>query len=138
MRRFDRARTVEFLRFCAVGGVGFLVDASVLEVAVHVFGTDPIRGRLLSFSVAVLATFELNRRWAFRSRAARPYLAAFASYLGVQGLGFACNILVYTALYLTLPPPDAVPLLCLVIASGVALGVNYAGASVFVFGRQRA
>lgn len=132
-RGANRARALQFLRFCVVGAAGFLVDAAVLLATVDLLGVDPIRARLLSFSVAVLATFELNRRWAFRNRGTKRYGAALATYLGVQGLGFACNFGIYTASYLGLPPPYDAPLLCLALASGAALVVNYVGASLLVF-----
>lgn len=133
MRDADVARLRQFLRFCAVGAVGFIVDAGVLLIGLRALGFDPIGGRLVSFSVAVLTTFELNRRWAFRDDGGRRYLAAAASYLGVQGLGFLCNLGVYSLLYLTLPPRFNAPLLCLAVASAVALMINYVGASLVVF-----
>lgn len=132
-------RFLQFARFCAVGAIGFAVDAGVLLIVLRVLGADPIWGRLVSFSVAVLTTFEFNRRWAFRS-GGRPYLPALASYLGVQGLGFACNFGLYTLLYWALPPgydASLSALFCLAAASAVALAVNYAGASLVVF-RSRA
>ena len=132
-RRLAPGRALEFLRFCAVGGTGFVIDAGALAVGTHIFGLDPIAARFLSFGVAVLATFELNRRWAFKQRAAQPYLAALSTYLGVQSVGFACNFSVYAALYFTLPLRYDAPLLCLAVASAAALAVNYAGASLVVF-----
>ncbi len=132
-RRFDASRAIQFLRFCAVGGIGFVADAGALAVATRLLGLDPITGRLLSFGIAVLVTFELNRRWAFKQRSAKPYWTALSTYLGVQGIGFACNFGIYAVLYLTLPLRYDAPLLCLAIASGAALLVNYAGASLVVF-----
>lgn len=133
-----RAHGGAFLRFAAVGAVGFLVDAGLLMAAVHALGLGPLSGRLLSFAAAVLATYELNRRWSFRHAAPRPWLAGFAAYLGVQGLGFLCNLAVYTGLLLTLPPPLDAPLLCLFVASGIAMLVNFAGARFLVFRRRAA
>lgn len=128
-----RLRALRFLRFCVVGGVGFCVDAAVLTVLIHVFDADPMWGRIGSFSIAVLATFVLNRTWAFRGSAIRGFWPDFSRYLLVQGFGFVCNFLVYAALYVVLPPPFNEPLLCLVAASGCALLINYAGASHLVF-----
>ena len=81
----------------------------------------------------MLTTFDLNRRWAFRGAGATPYWRALATYGGVQGLGFGCNVSIYTALYLALPPPFGAPMTCLVAASAAALLINYAGASRVVF-----
>jgi putative flippase GtrA len=125
----------QFLRFCGVGAAGFFADAAVLYVLVHGFGLDPIPARVLSFSVAVVLTFELNRRWAFRAPGLTPGLKAFTTYLSVQGVGFACNFAIYTALLLSLPQPFNRPFDCLVVASAAALIVNYLGAHFVVFRR---
>lgn len=128
-----RLRALRFLRFCVVGGVGFCVDAAILLTLIHLFGAGPMWGRIGSFSVAVLATFEMNRAWAFRGSATQGFWHAFSRYLVVQGFGFCCNFLIYAALYVALPSPFNDPLLCLVAASGCALLINYAGTSHLVF-----
>ena len=128
-----RAEGGRFLRFCCVGGAGFGVDALTLMLLVHAAGLDPITARIPSAAIAILTTFELNRRWAFRGAGARRYGAALLAYAGVQSLGLACNVAVYTGFYLLLPPPLGAPLVCLVAASAAALLVNYAGASRVVF-----
>lgn len=128
-----RAEGGRFLRFCCVGGAGFSVDALTLMLLIHAAGLGPIPARLLSASVAVLTTFELNRRWAFQAAGSRRYGAALLAYAGVQSLGFACNMAVYAGCTLLLPPPLGAPLVCLVAASAAALSVNYAGASRVVF-----
>ena len=133
MASLGQAEGGRFLRFCCVGGAGFCVDAAALMGLVHAAGVDPIPARLLSAVAAILTTFELNRRWAFRGVGARRYGAALAAYAGVQSLGLGCNVAVYTGCYLLLPPPLDAPLLCLVAASAAALLVNYAGASRVVF-----
>lgn len=129
----NRPGLAEFLRFCIVGAVGFMVDAGVLMLCIHVFGVDAVSGRLVSFAIAVMATFELNRRWAFQRGGHSTYFALLATYLGVQGLGFLCNLGIYTLLYVALPQPFNAPLFCLVVASAFALLVNYAGARLVVF-----
>ena len=42
-----------FPAFLVVGGVGFVVDATVLAVLVHSYGWGPYTSRLVSFAVAV-------------------------------------------------------------------------------------
>ena len=128
-----RAEGGRFLRFCCVGGAGFCVDAVALMALVHGAGVAPVPARLMSAVVAILTTFELNRRWAFRGARARRYGAALAAYAATQSLGLGCNVAVYTGCYLLLPPPLGAPLVCLVAASAAALALNYAGASRVVF-----
>ncbi len=130
-----RTEAVLFLRFCIVGAAGFVTDAGVLQLLVQAFGANPIAARLLSFSCAVVVTFELNRRWAFGTVRHDRLLTAFAAYLSVQGIGFLCNLAVYAALILGLPAPFDAPLICLAVASAVALLVKYGGARHLVFGR---
>ena len=119
-----------------VGGVGFCVDAAILQLLAGAEGMDPIVARFASFGGAVLATFELNRRWAFAGAVPQPYLNRLAAYLGVQGVGFVFNLGAYSAAYLFLPPPLNAPVLSLAYASALALLVNFAGARLVVF-RQR-
>ena len=126
----------QFLRFCAVGAVGFAVDAAVLTLVVASGSMDPIGGRLISFACAVMATFELNRRWAFRLIPPLPYITTLIAYLGVQGVGFVCNLAAYVVLYKLLPPPFNQPLLCLALASALALVVNFSGSRLMVFRRR--
>ncbi len=129
-----RASALRFLRFCCVGAAGFVTDTGVLMTLVHFGGVDPMVAKALSFAVAVLVTFELNRRWAFeRGRDVRP-LAAFTAYLAVQGVGFLCNWTVFTACIILLPKPFGSVLGAAVIASAVALVLNYLGAARLVFG----
>ena len=128
----------QFLRFCVVGGVGFCVDAAGLLLLVGAAGMNPVAARFVSFGFAVIATFELNRRWSFADAVPKSYLRSLAAYLGVQGVGFLFNLGVYSAGYLLLPAPLDAPVLCLAYASILALLVNFAGARFVVFRRRSA
>ena len=121
-----------------MGAVGFCVDAAGLLLLVGAAGMNPVAARFASFACAVLATFELNRRWAFAGATPQPYLRRLAAYLGVQGVGFVVNFGVYAAAYLLLPAPLNAPVLSLAYASILALLVNFAGARFVVFRRRSA
>ena len=123
-----------FAKFCAVGAIGFLVDAALLLFVTRSHLAGPILGRLVSFSVAVFVTFELNRRWTFQKDAApSSYGQAFLSYVAVQAVGFGSNFAVYAICLALLPAQLDYPVLCLAIASGAALTVNFFGLSALVF-----
>ncbi len=121
-----------------VGGVGFCVDAAVLQLLIAAGSMNPVTARFVSFGCAVLVTFELNRRWAFAGAVQQPYLRRLAAYLAVQGVGFIFNLGVYSAAYLLLPAPLNAPVLSLAYASALALLVNFAGARLVVFRRRSA
>ena len=129
-----RAEVTRFLRYCVVGATGFTADAAVLLALVHGLAMNPLLARAFSFSLAVVLTFALNQHWTFGGETRRGLIASFATYLGVQGLGFACNAAVYAIAILALPPPLNAPLISLAIASAIALAVNYGGARRLVFG----
>lgn len=124
-----------FLRFVFVGMAGFAVDAGVLVICLKTASFHPLTARVISFSLAVLSTFELNRRWTFRT-AKRSYLLQLSRYLSVQGVGFIFNIAIYAALYALRRSPFDSPLICLAVASGAALLINFTGAHFAVFRNQ--
>jgi putative flippase GtrA len=127
-----------FMRFCCVGGLGFTVDFTVLKTVVH-FGLDPFVGRLVSFSVAVVATWLVNRAWTFKAQGA-PGAAAlakeFAGYLAVQSIGFAGNFSVYAAMIAGIPALNGALLPPAVAGTAVGLLINYLGAKHLVFRRR--
>nr|WP_290750484.1 GtrA family protein [Henriciella sp.] len=121
----------KFLRFAAVGGVGFLVDAGTLLLLISA-GTGPFVARIVSIALAMLVTWRLNRAFTFgastgsqTSEGARYVLVA----LGVAGL----NYLIYAAILLLVPACP--PVLATGIASVLSMLVSYAGYGRFAFRR---
>jgi putative flippase GtrA len=125
-------------RFGAVGSIGFLVDAAVLNFLSLVLLVDVVAARLCSFAVAVTVTWLLNRTYVFdrgaMKRSRRPASTEFFQYLVVQGLGGALNLCVFVTLVLSFPAMRDYPTLPLAVASVVALSLNYAGSRFWVFG----
>ena len=122
-----------FWRFCLVGGLGFVADTAILLALVHGAGFGPVPAKILSFGVAIVLTFQLNRLWAFGATRHVSLGRAFATYLWVQGTGAACNLAVFGLLTARLPQTLGSLLFCAAIAAAAALLVNYLGASRFVF-----
>ena len=61
--------------FIVVGGIGFAVDAAVLTLAIRHLHASVYEARALSFTLAVLATWLLNRTFVFVTPRARGALA---------------------------------------------------------------
>jgi len=127
---------MNFLRFCVVGGAGFIAEAGALAVLTSNFSIGPFWSRWISFPIAVYLTFILNRQWSFAASARLPFLRSLLAYLGVQGVGLLCNLFVYSAAIILLPSPFNAPVIALTIAASAALLVNFAGSSRLVF-KQR-
>lgn len=127
---------IRFVRFCVVGAVGFIVDGGILALLTHELGIGPIRSRVVSFSVAVIITWAMNRRWAFRDRVQANMPRELFNYVAMQVLGLIINFSAYTGLVLYATAPFNYPLIALCIASAIALSFNFAALLKFVFPHQ--
>ncbi len=125
-----------FARFCVVGGLGFIVDFSVLKAVVGV-GMSPIGGRIVSFLVAVMATWLVNRAWTFRFHAGQQsLLKELSRYLAVQSVGFAANFGVYTSMVVGIAALQGRLLPPMIAGTAAGLFINYLGAKHLVFRRR--
>ncbi len=126
-----------FMRFCCVGGLGFVIDFTVLKTVVHL-GLNPIAARCVSFSVAVVATWLVNRAWTFKehSTPGGSLIREFAGYLAVQSVGFAANFSVYSAMVIGISALNGRLLPPAVAGTVVGLVVNYLGVKHLVFRRR--
>lgn len=128
-----------FAAFVAVGTIGFFVDAGVLTALVHYRGANPYAARVLSFAVAVIATWALNRRFTFDSDAssAKERAAEYGRYFSVQSLGAVANLAVYSICLLMWPQLISWLIVPLAFGSAVGLVINFLGSKLWVF-RSRA
>lgn len=122
------------LRFAVVGGIGFVIDATILWTGVNAFGWDPFNSRALSFSIAVLATWLLNRWMTFPDRdRARTLMGEWTRYVAAQIGGAFANLLAYSAVLMGVGYAKAFVLPALAIGAVFGLLVNYTFARLWVF-----
>jgi putative flippase GtrA len=121
-----------FARFLIAGGIGFLADAAMLTLLVHLFAMNPFVARVLSIGFALCVTWLLNRTITF-GPSIRNIAAEGARYGGV-GIGTSLvNYAVYSALIAAIP--ELPPLVALVAGSAIAMALSYLGYSRLVFDR---
>jgi putative flippase GtrA len=79
---------VQLIKFCAVGGSGYVVNLSVFALCVEVIGLHHLLGATIAFVVAVTNNFWWNRHWTFRAgqghagfQAARFFTVSVAAFL---------------------------------------------------------
>jgi putative flippase GtrA len=96
-------------------------------------GASPYFARLLSFAVAVTATWLLNRHWTFRDRKSPARGVEYMRYLTVQTSGALINLSVYSACLFFSEWMLSNPVAALAVGSGVAMVYNYLGAHHFAF-----
>ena len=89
--------------------------------------------RAISFTLAVTATWYLNRRWVFDGNARQVIGREYAAYVLVQVIGAAINLSVFIAVLELRPALAALPVIPLAIGAAAALLFNFLASSRFVF-----
>jgi putative flippase GtrA len=120
------------LRFGLVGVIGFLVDAGWLALLIGVAG--PYRGRVVSFSIAVLVTWVCNRSFTFADRRSgltrgREFGRYFAAMLG----GGVVNYGTYALIVFFFGSGDWIPFIGLAAGSLAGMVINLTLANLVVF-----
>jgi putative flippase GtrA len=124
--------SAELARFAAVGAVGFIVDASVLQLLVSAASWSPFAARAVSFPVALTCTFALNSVWTFRALRL-PLARAYGTYGVIQIAGALINLFVFSACVLLAPPLYERPVIALGIGAAVSLLFNFYATRSVVF-----
>lgn len=115
----------QFLRFCIVGAIGFLIDAGILQALVVGMDSNPYGARIISFLAAASGTWLLNRRYTFAVDK-KPKTSEWLYYMACMVLGALVN---YGAYAFSITSWDIIakqPWLGVAIGSIAGLGVNFA------------
>ncbi|UUX49597.1 GtrA family protein [Nisaea acidiphila] len=123
---------LQFLSFAVVGALGFLVDATALQLFLNVAGLDLYSARIGSFLVAVTFTWAMNRHFTFASDDPR-LLREWFRFLSANSLGAGVNLGTYGILVWAIPIVAAHPVLGVAAGSIAGLAVNFLGSRFFVF-----
>ena len=125
---------VQLVKFCVVGGSGYVVNLSVFAAAVHALGVHHLVGAAMAFVVAVTNNFFWNRHWTFRAgdghagfQAARFFAVSVIAFL------FAAALL---ELLVTRAGLAEVPAQAISIVAATPL--NFVGNKMWTFGRRDA
>ena len=122
----------QFIRFGAVGAIGFVVDTGVLAVLVYVLDLNPYGAKVASFFVAATVTYICNSLYTFRL--APPSVQEWLRFLvlGAGPSGLA-TYAVYAALVATKIHPLSEPVIAVAIAALVGWALNFLLSRRFVF-----
>lgn len=122
----------QILRFGVVGGVGFVVDGSLLWFLISL-DFNPYVARASSFPVAVVVTWLLNRNWTFRATRDTSKKGQFRRYFGVQIVGTFSNYIVYSAFIALLGTAATLIFWGFALGSFVGAFINFFGARLIAF-----
>lgn len=125
--------TPELLRFLMVGAVGFVVDAGVLLLLIHVGNMSRLSARVPSFLAAVTVTWWMHRSFTFATaQHFSPSVLEWIRFVLANALGNGVNLAIYAGLVSVF---GWEPLAALAVASGTAAAVNYGMSARWVFRR---
>jgi putative flippase GtrA len=127
-----RGNWEQLVKFCVVGGTGYVVNLAVYTLLVKGFDVHYIPAAVCSFLVAVTNNYAWNRMWTFRSQ--RGHVAYQGMrFLVVSTLALGANLLV---LYL-LVTAGLDKVLAQAIAIVLVTPINFVGNKLWSFGPRR-
>lgn len=123
------------MRFAIVGGIGFVIDASVLWALLAVFPSALLLARVPSFLVAATVTWWLHRTYTFSAAPANHNIVAqWFAFVCTNGIGNLVNLVVYGVL---VKAAAWSAISALAMASLIAAVLNYVASRFFVFRAHR-
>jgi putative flippase GtrA len=85
---------VQLVKFCLVGGSGYVVNLTVFAISVEILGLHHLAGATVAFVGAVTNNFWWNRHWTFRARSGHAgFQAARFFAVSVAAFVFAAAVL---------------------------------------------
>jgi putative flippase GtrA len=81
-----------FLRFAIVGTIGAVVDFGVMNILRNIFLVPLVLAGTISFILAVINNFLLNRFWTFPDSRSKPFFRQFLEFSIVSIVGIIIRI----------------------------------------------
>ena len=129
----------QFIAFCLIGGISFLVDAGSFSILFRSVGLDRVTARAISmFAIAMTGSWLLNRSITFTDRPVQPLWQEYLRFAAVNSIGNLANFGTHAALVETVPLFIRIPELAIPIGTAVGLAFNFTGTKYFVFRRVEA
>ena len=123
---------MQLVKFCAVGGSGYVVNLAVFTVAVSVFDLHHLVAATMAFVVAVTNNFWWNRHWTFGARDGHAgFQAARFFTVSVGAFIFAAAVLeaLVNGAGMAEIPAQAISIVA-------ATPLNFVGNKMWSFGRR--
>jgi len=59
---------VDFIRFCIVGGTGFVINLCLLTILTHAFNWSVVLAQFISAEIALFSNFMLHHNWTYKHK----------------------------------------------------------------------
>lgn len=131
MRR--RGNWLQLVKFCLVGGSGYVVNLAVFTVAISVFDLHHLLAATAAFLVAVANNFWWNRHWTFAAGGASARFQA-PRFFTVSTAAFIAQAAMLQVLVVGVTVPELIAQAVSVIA---ATPLNFVGNKMWSFAAGR-
>ncbi|MDQ5961427.1 MAG: hypothetical protein QG581_348 [Patescibacteria group bacterium] len=132
----------QFSKFVLIGGVNTAIDFAVLNIEIKLTGITSGSGlfvlNTISFLVAVINSYFMNKYWTFQDVTRNREETKFAQFIGVSLLGSGINSSIVAGITTFVAPVFGIsPVLwaniAKLLATGISLIWNFVGYKLFVF-----
>ncbi len=137
-RRMTGGVLTQFVRFGLVGIGGFVVDVTVLYLALSLLGVGPYAGRGISYLVAATFTWYFNRRITFADRRSDAAGREWGTFVVLNGVGGALNYATYAVFLHYFRSSGVAPAIGVALGSLAGLLANFTLSRQIVFRKPRA
>ena len=66
-QRVEQLLKIEFIRFCIVGGTGFVINFIILVILRNIFSFPVFLAQLIGAEIALFSNFMLHHHWTYKS-----------------------------------------------------------------------
>ena len=94
----NRKEITRFLKFSAVGTMGFVIDAGTFNLFFLAgLNTDPLQmvAKTISFLLAIISNFIWNRYWTYPDSRSKRIRLQIGQFFGVNVVGLFLNLLIF-------------------------------------------
>lgn len=129
IRSLRRVLTARFVKFCAVGFLGFIMDVALTYLLIAL-GLGAVGARFWAIGGTILFCWQLNRHLTF-GPSQISQMEEGVRYFGVAIATGAVNYLIYVAILSAVPA--LWPIAAIVLSTAVCTFLSYIGYSRFAF-----
>lgn len=115
----------QLIRFGVVGGLGFILDTSVLYASLYLLGFGYYLGRLISYLCASTITWYLHRIFTFRVTHTLGSFRELVHFQLVNSIGGGANYVVYAILIANYEKFREYPVMAVALGALVGMFINY-------------
>lgn len=132
----------QFLRFAVIGGINTAIDFAILNLLSWITGYYSGNGiiplNIISFTVAVVNSYYLNKKWAFKDQTGGEQGKKFTLFLLVSVIGAGINTATVRIVSTNIDPMFGLSQelwlnVAKIVATGLSLVWNFVGYKLFVF-----